>query len=478
MYKLKSFLFLFLVVAFANCKKWDNVNKDLAQDLTINLMESINANPELSLFAKYAIETGLDSTLSASKTFTVWAPTNTALQTLDAAIIADKAKLKQFLQNHISNQLYFTKDVLSSSQNLTMLSGKYNMFSATQLGNALLNTTDKYVKNGVLHTLKSSLAVLPNIWEFINNTAATYNQNAFVVSLNYTAFDPNSAIVDSISGVTGLPIYKPGTGIVQRNRFNDRVVDLKLEDKQYTYFIIDNSNFTKEADSLKNYFATLIPAATDSLTRFNVIKDLIVETPYPTAASLPTSVVSKSGITVPINSSLITNSFRCSNGYVYVMSNVDIRTLQKFATILLQGENPNGFLSNDKGGNTNYRVRLNPVTQTNFNDILISGHGVTTFYSFYRTNELPSLKYKVYAKAINDFQAAAFSQTINAWNTSLGALTGTLPYAVPLFTAAGAYDEKYLGEITNTRYGTVDWRITSITTGPITLDYLRLEPAP
>ena len=84
----------------------------------------------------------------------------------------------------------------------------------------------------------------------------------------------------------------------------------------------------------------------------------------------------------------------------------------------------------------------------------------------------------MYAKATNDFQTGAFSQTINAWNTSLGALTGTLTHAVPLYTATGAYNEVYLGDITNTRYGTIDWRVTAVTTGPILLDYIRLVPVP
>jgi hypothetical protein len=109
---------------------------------------------------------------------------------------------------------------------------------------------------------------------------------------------------------------------------------------------------------------------------------------------------------------------------------------------------------------------------------MITGHGVTTFYSFYRQNEMPTMKYQVYALATNDFQAAAFNQTINAWSVPLAAVQGTLTHAVPLYTATGAYVEKYLGDITVTRFGTIDWRLTSVTTGPIVLDYIRLVPVP
>ena len=86
----------------------------------------------------------------------------------------------------------------------------------------------------------------------------------------------------------------------------------------------------------------------------------------------------------------------------------------------------------------------------------------------------------MYAKATNDFQTAAFSQTITAWNVAGNVFTlqGTLTHAVPLHTAVGAYNEINLGTITNTKYGTLDWRLTAITTGPFTLDYIRLVPIP
>jgi uncharacterized surface protein with fasciclin (FAS1) repeats len=479
MYNKKSLtaVVLFFTLVIAGCKKWDDHTAVTEQDLTVNLLEAISSNPNLSKFREYIGTAGLDSVLQATKTFTVWAPTNTALQTIDPATVTDPVKLRAFVLNHISNQLYFTRDVAVPVR-IAMLSGKYNTFSTTKFEDADVETTDRYVKNGALHTIKGMAPALQNIWDFINANTTLYAQNAYIKGLNYMAFDPSLAIIDSISVVTGLPIYRPGTGLVQRNYFNDRVYDLKREDRQYTYFVLQDANFALEADSLKPYFATTSTTATDSLTRWNTVKDLAFNVAYPTAATIPQPLISRSGITVPTNTAFVVSVQKMSNGYVYVMSKVDVPTKSKFLPITLEGENPSGFLQNDKTAFIHYRIRSNPVTGLNFNDIYIVGHGVTTFYSFYRTNELPSIKYQVYAKATNDFQAGAFNQTINAWNTSLAALTGTLTHAVPLFTAAGAYDEKYLGDITNTRFGTVEWRTTSVTTGPILLDYIRLVPVP
>ncbi len=475
--KILIYTVIVFTIALASCKKWDKHTAVNQQDLNINLLEAIASNPSLSKFREYIGLAGLDNFIQATKTFTVWAPSNVALQSIDPATVADPIKLKAFVLNHISNQLYFTKDVVVPLR-IQMASGKYNTFSTTKFEDADLESTDRYVKNGVLHSIKSIVPPLQSIWEFINATTTQYAQNAYIKSLNYLGFDPALAIVDSISSITGLPVYQPGTGLIQRNYFNDRVYDVKSEDVQYTYFVMQDANFVLEADSLKPYFVTNTTTATDSLTRWNTVKDLAYNVPYPTAVSIPQTLISRSGISVPNNTAFIVSVQKMSNGYVYIMSKLDVPTKNKFLPITLEGERPTGFLQNDKTSFIQYRVRLNPVTGLNFSDIYILGHGVTTFYSFYRTIETPSIKYQVYAKATNDFQTAAFSQTINAWNTSLGAVTGTLTQAVPLFNAVGAYNEIYLGDITNTRFSTIDWRATSVTTGPILLDYIRLVPVP
>lgn len=466
-----------LMLGITGCNKWKDHTAVTQQDLSQNLLQVITSNPDLSKFREYVGKAGLDSVLQSTKTFTVWAPTNAAIQALDPAVVNDVVKLRAFILNHISNQLYFTKDV-AVPQRIAMLSGKYNNFSTVKFDEAPLLTTDRYVANGALHTINGLALPLQSIWEFIGSTTAQYAQHAYITGLNYMAFDPSLATIDSISVLTGLPVYRPGTGLVQRNYFNDRVADLKREDKEYTYFVMQDANFTVESDSLKNYYVSTSTTATDSLTRWNVVKDLAYETPYANILAMPQALVSKSGITVPVNPAFLVDVKRMSNGYVYIMSRMDVPTINKFIPITFQGESPSGFMRSDKRGNTNYRERINPVTGVRFTDMVVSGHAVTTFYSFYRVSESPSIRYQVYALGTNDFQAAAFSQTINAWHNELAAQQGVLTHAVPLHTATGAYNEINLGQITISRYGNVEWRLTSTAQNPIVLDYLRLVPLP
>jgi uncharacterized surface protein with fasciclin (FAS1) repeats len=475
------FLYAFVALTVMSCKKWDDHTALTSQDLSQNLLQAVSSNSSLSKFRGYIAQAGLDTLLESSKAYTIWAPADNALQSIDPAIVSDPAKLKAFILNHISNQSYFTRDAKTAELRVLMLSGKYSQFSATKFADANITAADKYVKNGVLHVIDAMSPVLQNAWEYVNANTAAYIQNAYIASLNFISFDPSQAIIDSISATTGLPIYHPGTGLVNRNTFNDRVYDLKREDKQYTYFVIQNAGFTLESDSLKQYFNTGITASTDSLAKFNTVKDVIVEGYYSQSTLTGAILVSRSGVAFSVNPALIVESKKLSNGIAYVVSNLNVLNLNKFKEIRIEGENPSGFFS-DRTGNTNYRVRFNPVTGKNFTDIFISGHNVSNYFSYYTLNDMPSMKYNVYVFGVNDFQTGAVTDSILAATSisftdqNIVTTLARLPHVVPLNTASGAYNEVFLGQFTSTLYRRLYILLRAQGTNPMVLDYVKLVP--
>ena len=489
--QINAYLLLLLSIAmgFTSCKKWDSHTAVSNADLDQNLLQAISSNADLSTFRAYISKTGLDSMLQASKTFTVWAPTNSALQSLDPAIVSDMSRLKAFILNHIANQSYLTRDVQGSTR-VPVANGKYVNFTPSKFDDANIKAS-RFVKNGTLYTIDKGVVVLPNIWDFINSTTSQYAQNSFVAALNFDSFDPSLAVVDSISANTGLPVYKPGTGVVPKNQFREKIFDLGREDMQYTYFVVQNANFTVESDSLKKYYATPNTATTDTLSKWNTVKDFAVEGVYPSTAL--NGLVSKFGTPIPIDPANIVETKKMSNGIVYVLSKLDIKTADKFKTIYVQGENPDGFLSK-KSGNTFYRLRTNPVTGQQFWDLMISGHGTTGYYSYYDLPETPSLTYKVYALGQNDFQTGSSSSGYGAFSEKIvakyldpaGPVTlATLTYAVPLAfnpppsgaVNAAAYDEVLIGNLVVTNYGTVEIQLTANSSStPMVLDYVKLVP--
>src|SRR5204863_6262479 len=124
-------------------------------------------------------------------------------------IVNDNTKLTAFVKNHIASQAYFTRDAAPGTR-IPVLSGKYNSFEKGKYDEATITTADRFVSNGVLHKIDKPIPVLENIWEYINNTTATYQQNAFIVAQNFIARDLSLAIIDSISVLTGDPVYRPG----------------------------------------------------------------------------------------------------------------------------------------------------------------------------------------------------------------------------------------------------------------------------
>ncbi|MCH5685416.1 fasciclin domain-containing protein [Niabella sp. W65] len=114
---------LIFLVTMEACKKWEDHIALPEQQLSETLMEHIKKDPQLSSFARYVEQTGLDSLLNASKNITVFAPGNEALASLPGSITSDPAQLKALLKNHISTNAYFTRDAVDSFR-VPMANGK------------------------------------------------------------------------------------------------------------------------------------------------------------------------------------------------------------------------------------------------------------------------------------------------------------------------------------------------------------------
>ena len=487
-----KFLWVFFVaLSLAGCEKTEDHNTINNQDLSINLLEAISQKANLSKFYEYLQKTGLDKELSSSKTYTVWAPVNDALQNLDPAIVVDATRLKQFIANHISYQSYFTNKSLAGVR-VPMFNGKRVNFVNNKFDEATITEADRYVSNGVLHIIDKVAPVYPNVWELLNSTKTSFQQNAFILSLTRKVFDPTNAIIDSINSQTGKPIYRPGTDSVLRNSFNFEVYDLENEEKQYTYFILSNAAFNTKVNELIAYFKTSTADSTKTLASNAVAKDLIVERVY-TIDQLPATLTSKFGVTIPIDKTKILETRRMSNGIAYVISDINVDVKQKFPALVVQGENYLGFF--DASGNVVtprqnnvsaifHRARINRVTGQPFTDIFVYNHGISNINAQYQIANLASVKYKVYWVAVNDtlmvnLTAAPFLPPNFSQRLAMGARgTNFLPLtpATGLVVTPYNFNEVLVGDYTHPAYGPLNMFLTANGTTPLTLDYIKLVP--
>ncbi len=472
----------FIICIITSCKKqWDKHDAVTDAQVTKTLMDQINQNPSLSTFSGYLVKTGYDKIISSSKTFTVWAPNNTAMQSVDAAILNDTAKLKQFVGNHISNQSYLT-NVPQPTIRLQTLNGKYATFTSTTFEEANIMQANQYVGNGILHIIDKAIIPKLNIWEYVNSlTTVGLKQKAYLQALNYAYVDTTKATQTGVDPTTGKPILKPGTGVVNANTYLKTVLDVSDESKQYTYIVLADAAYDNERNKVNKYFATTGNYGTttlDSTTYLsvnNVVKDLAFNTLI-TPALLTDTLLSVNNVKVPFNKSAIVATYTASNGIVYVMNSVNFRLIDKITPIYIQGELPSGFSATDKRANTLYRIRKD-LNGNIFNDILIAGGSIGTlpaqFFARYFVRNAYNAQYKVYWRAFND------TGTIFKQQLSFGTFNAaTFPYTN---VNLNVYDDIYLGTYTVNKFSNLNMfmmgdNVTTAGLNSLTFDYVKLVP--
>lgn len=460
---------------FSGCNKLkDDRNRLNDESLKRNLFELVSANPQLSVFKDYLVKTGYDKILSSSKTYTVFAPANSALATVDPGIVNDPVKLKKFIGNHIATQVYRTLDAQSQTR-IGLLNGKFINMTGKLVEDATIVTADQYANNGLLQLIDKPLPALDNCWEFLSgNPEAPVKQKTFMLSLFRKVFDTRNAVVVGVNPVTGDPIYQTGTDSVFTNLFLSRVHDLQQESKQYTLFMLADAAWDVEVAKFAPYFVTNTPDSNTLVTSWNVVRDFAVDTVYQPSA-LPAVVMSKFGTALPIERSAIVKTIKTSNGIIYIMNKLDVQPASKFKTIVIEGERF-AAQSVNRSSNTFLRDRFNPLTRLDFRDVLVLNHGVALFNLRYDIPEVPSIRYRAFWVAVNDFQTATHTQRLG-----IGSPTSTaLNYiTVPL----NSFDEAFLGEFTLTRYSPVlnlfltAANSTANASNPLVCDYIKLVPS-
>jgi len=510
--KKQPIILLILCLLFAfSCKKWDKYNAVPDPALSQNLLTTINQNPNLSVFAGYLVKTGYDKVISSSKTYTVWAPTNTAMQAVDPTILADTAKLRQFMGNHIATQQYFTSQVQTYLY-IKTLNGKNVTFTKTTVDDQPITQADQYTGNGVIHTISSAIIPKPNALQYLLSTNLL--QQKELVSLNYPFFDKTQAIQTGINPTTGLPVYKAGTGLVTLNRFTNQA-PIGSEDSLYTYVILTDAAYTAEKTNLAKFYKSSTQTISDSITNYSVIKSLSFKGLL-NSASFPDTVYSTvDSVKFHLDKNSITETHRVSNGIVYVMSAINYKLYgarndkySKIKPIVIQGESIDSLLQPAKSIAIN--TRRNPDSTT-YKYAYLTNSGVASYWLMYRA-PANSVKYHVYWKVPRDYSltlsGTATDLTYSPQSFAVGSQTSILftqakpgvidngvNPATGLHTFSTDYSEVYLGDYTAPNYYSgnkadvgglanflnvfvVGANVTTNGANTILLDYIKLVPTP
>lgn len=128
-----------------------------------NIVETVGATSFFKTLATAIQKAGLTDTLGGTGPFTVFAPTDDAFakipkDKLDAAL-ADGAKLKTILNNHVVTGKLMAKDI-GSLKEVKALSGNTLAITNTdgiKVDSAMVTKSDFECANGVIHTIDTVL---------------------------------------------------------------------------------------------------------------------------------------------------------------------------------------------------------------------------------------------------------------------------------------------------------------------------------
>ena len=480
MLTIKKYRLIVLMIAFSvfftACKKgWTDHNAVTDPNLNINLYQAIKQYSGTSVFTSLLEKTGYDKILASSKSYTVWVPSDSALANLPASITGDTAKLKKFVANHIANGPVQKSD--TTQKRIPVLSGKYINISTTQFDSATIISPNQYASNGIFYKVDKYVPVIDNCWDWLNNSTTVTNSKTFLLSLNYNYFDSTKGVQIGVDPNTGLPVYQAGTGITVRNKFLDNVMDISDEKSEYTFIVLNDGSYTTELTKLTPWFKTSTTDSTNTLAGSWLVKDLAFKGSY-SAAKLPDTLISQYGVKVPVDKTKITASYKTSNGWVHVMSQVNFNLTYKFPPLIIQGETPTSFAA-DRTAQTFYRARWDSVNNRGFNDILMQNYSYASYWINYLVKNVNSMRYNAYWVAINDIQTTPlWTQRLAVDSTTT---TGNFAYVT---VAYKNYTEVSLGQITIPRFKNINLYVVGANTSSssgggtsISLDYIKLVPA-
>lgn len=494
-FKTRYLIFAFLLtgLSFTGCKDaWKDHNELNLARLDKTLFEQISAEPTLSTFTNFLLKTGYDGVLKSSKPYTVWAPNNDALKSLDATILNDTAALKRFVGNHIADQSYFTANP-KPSLSVRMLNGKNIVFSKNTFEEATIIAADVFVKNGVLHIVDAATPPKQNAWEFLQTTAGASLQATFIKGLEHLEVDTSNGVLLYKDPVTQKGVYQEGTTFrVIRNQYFQRISDISSEDSLVTYIILNDAAFTAEKNKLATYNKHPNLLLADTLTKWNVVRDLVVNKVYK-INELPDSMTTVTGVKIHLDKNAIVETRLLSNGIAYVVNNIGYKLMEnKIRTVMIQAEMPDSLRL---PSSPFIRIKKDPFG-ARFTDMQTGSitSSPSPLYYFRYKSTVNSVKYEVYWRAVNDVLTTPISMkvdfnTTKEYNSTIQLPTlgyKTIPSVLGLDQTSQAYKdafkEVYLGTFTAENYGTLyTFLVSSLgasSTLPttLTLDYIKLKP--
>jgi Secreted and surface protein containing fasciclin-like repeats len=334
-----------LVVALTSCTDaWDSHYAQVnSRKSSLNLYQYMQSQPNLSRFTAMLKVVGYDSILSKPQTYTVWAPDNSALQSVN---MNDTATITEIVKNHVNRFSTPTSNV--DSKQVYMISKKFielkRVGSNFTFGGIPLiaDSSNVATANGILHCINGYVPYMTNIWEFIGKTPGLDSLKAYLYSQSLFKFDP-IASVEIGTNANGLSVYD--SVITFSNPVLDKIGRIYLEDSTYTALLPTNTAWTKLYNQIKSYYKTLPADGGTAKQRLNTQMAMVNSLIFKNSIADPFSIdslISTTGNIFKKPGYLFAGAtkYALSNGLAYTTDSIRIKASDSYQqSIKVEAEN-------------------------------------------------------------------------------------------------------------------------------------------
>jgi len=325
----KYLIIIVAAVALSGCDAWkDEKNLDTG-DRSKTLYELLSANQDVSTFVKVLDVTGYADKLNSDMSFTVFAPSNSAIANLD---MNDTLSLTNWVQNYISEAIVYTDaEGQFNINSILMLNGKNVSINGNLVSGTPVSKWNITSKNGVLHIIDGAIEDRMNIWEYLQ-TLKGEPMVDFIASFNENVMDMERSVQTGVNS-DGKPIYD--TIWISQNTLLD-TLSLANESKTSTFLLLDQSGL----DVLKQKYAKYFAEKDNEQMMYDIMKEIIADMVLPyTKISATGRYPNNSGVLVDVNTDDITESYTASNGIVYRLNAANVKMyMNKIQPLIIEGE--------------------------------------------------------------------------------------------------------------------------------------------
>jgi uncharacterized surface protein with fasciclin (FAS1) repeats len=364
------------------------------------LMQLIDANPDLSKFAEVLRATGYDERLSGGAVYTVWAPVNAALQTVD---MNDLEALNKIVSNHVARYAQSASGI--EPRKIYMMNVKplllENRGESFYFYGVRMPTKNALAKNGLLHTLETLLPYRSNVWEFMKDNAGFDSLRTYLYSFDRYAFSPSSSkIIDFIDGEMVYDSVFIHTNTMF-NIYTEGIGPISTEDSTFTMIQPTNQAWQSMYDRIYPYFKGFVSETNpdysqhradslqDANTKYHLVRDLVFrgnlkETLSKYGVGDTLFSTTRAAFINPAHLFAEGEWHEASNGWVFTVDKLDYYNDEAWQRpIKVEGESSFNYIFTGSSANppTNGRGRANAAYFSNDSTISNKGYLLVETYS-------------------------------------------------------------------------------------------------